>query len=364
MILDTILPGDCKEVLKTFPDAYFDCCVCSPPYFSQRDYSTACWVGGDSECNHQRSNKQVAATKNEHLSADGLYKDICSKCGAKRVDKQIGLEPTPKLYVDNLVRIFDEVQRVLKPTGTCWVVIGDTFAGGGRGSGYGGKQDSNKGCANMPRSRVPLGMKPKELMEIPWMFAFALRKAGWLVRQEVVWNKPNVLPEAVKDRCVKSHESIFLLTKKGHYYFDYESILEPCVTPKDAKAGHTFGSLKGKADTVAKAHAADLGHKWEYSPSRRKRSVWTCTTVAYKGAHFAAYPPELIRPCIKAGCPKGGIVLDPFGGSGVTGMVAKQEGCHYVLIELNPDYITMAEKRIADGINPQANPKKKKVLSL
>lgn len=258
----------------------------------------------------------------EQTITAGYYKQICPKCGAVRVDKQIGLEETPEQYIERLVAVFHEVKRVLKDEGTLWVNIGDSYAGSGKGAAQYPEnaqkylQKTNKGSVGQSAicsvNGVGGGIKPKDLIGIPWMIAFALRADGWCLRQDIIWHKPNPMPESVTDRCTKAHEYIFLLSKQPKYYFDHEAMLE-------------------EADASGK---------------RNKRDVWTVTTKPIKEAHFATFPMDLITPCVLAGSRTGGNVLDCFCGSGTTGVVALTNGRNFIGIELNPEYIKIAEDRI------------------
>ena len=267
---DLILFGDCLQTLKQFDDKA-RMCVTSPPYYGLRNY-------GDEE-------------------------------------NQIGLEESPEEYIQNLVEVFREVRNVLTEDGTLWLNMGDSYYNYRPGKGQGlvkqtvsnSKQDLPNKCAR--RGNKLKGYKEKDLIGIPWMLAFALRADGWYLRQDIIWNKPNPMPESVRDRCTKSHEYIFLLSKKQNYYFDVDAIKEP---------------------------------------TRRKRSVWNVQTKPYRGSHFAVYPPELIEPCILAGSEEGDIVLDPFMGSGTTAMVAKSLGRHYMGCELHEDYGNLIQKRIGE----------------
>lgn len=283
---------------------------------------------------------------------------------------EIGLEETPEQYISKLVDVFREVKRALRADGTLWVNIGDSYAGGGRGSGYSDKQDSNKGSVGMPRSIVPNQRKPKDLIGIPWMLAFALRADGWYLRQDIIWAKSNPMPESVTDRCTKSHEYIFLFSKSQKYYYDHEAIKEPVTasTTKrmsqdidsqnglDRVPGKINGNMKavlprygGKkyTETPDAFNRTKSGNAYDYRPYRNKRDVWTVTTKPYKGAHFATFPQDLIKPCILAGCPENGIVLDPFMGSGTTAVTAQELRRNFIGIELNADYIEMANQRIS-----------------
>lgn len=240
---------------------------------------------------------------------------------------QIGLERSPEAYIAELVRVFREVRRVLRDDGTCWINIGETYC------------DASKG-----------GVKKKDMFGIPWMLAFALRSDGWYLRSEVIWEKTNCLPESIKDRPTRSHESIFLLTKSMRYYYDGASIREPIQK--------TTITRQRRPQTGPKATAVDprisrmrsqchLSEEELVARGRNKRTVWRTATSQYRGAHFATYPPQLIEPCVLAGCPEGGLVLDPFNGSGTTGEVAIKHGRRYIGIELNPEYLALARERLA-----------------
>ena len=297
-----IINGDCRDVLKTLPSQSVHCCVTSPPYFGLRDYGH---------------------------------------------NGQMGLEPTPEEFVFELVSVLREVRRVLRDDGTLWLNIGDSYAGGGKGpAGNLGKKHNERHMEHTKASGfVPHGCKPKDLIGIPWMVAFALRADGWYLRQDIIWHKPNPMPESVTDRCTKAHEYIFLLSKSERYYFDHEVIKEDGVIPAGTKGA------KGSADRQKQKGVNARPPEYKiYDGKRNKRSVWTVTTKPFKGAHFATFPPDLIEPCILAGCPEGGTVLDPFGGSGTTGLVADLHKRNALLIELNPDYIEIANKRVVVAI--------------
>lgn len=311
--LNKIYNMDCLEGLKLLDDNSIDCCVTSPPYWGLRDYG---------------------------------------------VEKQLGLEDTPEEYVENMVKVFREVKRVLKEDGTLWLNLGDSYAGGGNNRGnnspMSNKQASNKGatgqCSSHAKNiRKIEGIKRKELIGIPWMVAFALRADGWYLRQDIIWHKPNPMPESVKDRCTKAHEYIFLLAKSAQYYYDNKAIRE---TAKNANKTISLGEKsfsKRQAKGVG-VEPSGNGKSDNYTVKeyRNKRSVWTVATKPFKGAHFAVFPPALIEPCILAGCREGGIVLDPFMGSGTTGLVAKQQNKNYIGFEMNSDYCDIANKRIND----------------
>lgn len=365
MDINKIYEGNCLEVLKTFPDNSINCCITSPPYFGLRDYGTGVWVGGDSTCDHVADPNatkvfgNVEFNKNcparEQTKTKGYYKTVCPKCGAIREDYQIGLEETPEDYIDRLLAVFMEVYRVLTVDGTCWINIGDSYVGSGsRGCNYDDFNHSqiwlqtvSKGTMhneNIPKFNTNGVYKNKDLIGVPWMLAFALRDSGWYLRQDIIWSKPNPMPESVIDRCTKSHEYVFLLTKSPRYYFDYNAIMEISKTGvSDSRFGNGRIEYDGKR-TIDGAQGQQsfvvVGEK------RRKRSVWNVVPSHYKEAHFATFPEELIYPMILAGCPKDGVVLDPFMGSGTTAVVAKQNHRNYIGVELNKEYIKMAQNRI------------------
>lgn len=343
--INEIVHGNCLEVLKTLPDNSVDCCVTSPPYFGLRDYGT---------------------------------------------DEQIGLEETPELFIEKLTTVFDEVKRILKDEGTLWLNLGDSYAG----SGKGGNNDMWTGRpADYGKTKQRFtGLKSKDLIGIPWMTAFALRSSGWYLRQDIIWHKPNPMPESVTDRCTKSHEYIFLLSKSKKYYYDIDAIRTPVKdstvqrmmqqideqkgservpgktngtmkavgpgrnpAPQDNRGGNQ-GSVNGiKAYSHRGAGDKKLtGHSGNFDSDgnligdgmANKKSVWTVTTKPFSEAHFATFPQDLIVDCIKAGCPEGGIVLDPFMGAGTTAVVARKINRNFIGIELNEEYIKIANKRL------------------
>ena len=367
MDINTIHLGDCMEVLRTLPDGSVDCCVTSPPYYALRDYGTAEWVGGDMECEHvylpegDKDLKYPLRTKVGH--AIRYNRNVCPKCGARRVDRQIGLEETPEIFVSKLTEIFEEVRRVLKPEGTLWLNIGDTYNGyKGNASNDNFESDYAK-HRNQPARESGHGLedkslKSKDLIGIPWMLAFSLRAAGWYLRQDIIWYKPNPMPESITDRCTKAHEYIFLMSKEARYYFDMESFREPAVgfSPENPglKKGNTPTFRGGNAYTGKNSfHNSSVkernshGNVENISGLRNRRSVWTVAPFKSPYAHFATFPERLIQPCILAGCPEGGVVLDPFMGTGTTAVVAKKLGRNYIGIELNPEYRDIANARIA-----------------
>ncbi len=331
-----ILQGDWIEQLRTLPDELVQCCVTSPPYWGLRDYGVA---------------------------------------------GQLGLEKTPEEYVAKMVEGFREVRRVLREDGVLWLNLGDSYASGGRGGGMDGedgeKQRSNQGALLGPK-KAPPGLKPKDLVGIPWLVAFALRADGWYLRSDIIWHKPNPMPESVTDRPTKSHEYIFLMSKSAKYHYDHEAIKDPTSPDliKQIEDGYNGNATKDYAAGLAQDPSATKGRiidgyrkridkqrghsrrhdgfndRWDGLSKaeqamcgRNKQSVWTVATQRYAESHFATFPEDLIKPCILAGCPVGGTVLDPFGGSGTTGQVALELGRKAILIELNPEYVELIERR-------------------
>jgi DNA modification methylase len=317
----TILTGDCRAILKTLPEKSVHCCVTSPPYFGLRDYG---------------------------------------------VDGQLGLERTPDDYVQRLVRVFRRVRRVLREDGTLWVVLGDSYAANRT---YQVTDTKWRDVGNTKASVVPDGLKPKDLIGIPWRVAFALQADGWYLRSDIIWHKPNPMPESVTDRPTKAHEYLFLFAKSQRYYYNGDAVKEPLLygnhrrtvfdntpptppgqSPHTGLRKYRAGNLsRDPADGATGRRPADhrgQNTMWEDDGTgRNRRTVWTVSTKPYRGAHFACFPPALIRPCVLAGCPPSGTVLDPFAGSGTTGQVAKQARRHSILIELNPKYIKLIRAR-------------------
>jgi DNA modification methylase len=341
--------GDCREIMKRWIDegVKIQTCITSPPYFGLRDYGTATWEGGDVNCDHKEylgghGEASKLQTKNKGTQQYN-YRDICKKCGAKRIDNQIGLEQTPKEYIENMVDVFNHVKELLSDDGTLWVNIGDSYSSGGRTSTT---NQSLRGNTEYGVTRPPViqGIKPKDLIGIPWMLAFALREAGWYLRQDIIWHKPNPMPESVTDRCTKSHEYIFLLSKSPQYYFDHVAIKEQGVTPAGTKGAK--GSVERQNQFGVNARPPEYKI---YDGMRNKRDVWSVNVRPYKGAHFATYPTAPIEPCIKAGSRINDIVFDPFMGSGTTAQVAKQLGRQYLGCELNKEYEKLQQERIGNG---------------
>ena len=309
--INEIICGDALEVLKTFPDESIDCCITSPPYWGLRDYG---------------------------------------------VESQLGLEKTPEEYVAKLVGIFQEIKRVLKKEGTLWLNLGDSYASTGTErydkKNYGGLPGKQVDTRLQGRGRIGKHsiVKPKDLVGIPWRVAFALQADGWYLRQDIIWAKPNPMPESVTDRCTKSHEYIFLLSKNQKYYFDNEAIMEDTAEPYSEKRAKRPATSHGKEPTPSGSSNNLTYNKIRPNSKRNKRSVWTIATKPYKEAHFATFPKDLIIPMVKAGCPKGRLVLDPFMGSGTTAYVARSLGRNFIGIELSSAYISLAKKRLAQQV--------------
>jgi DNA modification methylase len=435
-----ILLGDCRTILPNLPDESVHCVVTSPPYWGLRDYGTAKWEGGDPQCDHvkgrpgsDRADGIVQMVSHRNRDGAGAFNGDC-KCGARRIDSQIGLEPTPEAYVATMVEVFREVRRVLRSDGTVWLNLGDSYAGyhGNKNSEIptsamnGWTNGTNENLRTSSANRN--GLKQKDLIGIPWRVAFALQADGWWLRQDIIWSKPNPMPESVTDRCTKAHEYIFLLSKSARYFYDAEAIKEPSIygDPRSPTAAYPCkndfregarpiresvkrGGFDGKTNELEGREAFRA-----ITDFRNKRSVWEVATAPFSEAHFATFPPALIEPCIKAGtsekgcCAKCGAswarevekinrggsrvdpalrmvsgasrnsfggqkewdaykpaqtlgwspscscnadaapctVLDPFGGAGTTGLLADRLGRNAILIELNPEYSTMAQRRL------------------
>lgn len=305
-----IINADALEALRTLPDACCSTCITSPPYFGLRNYET---------------------------------------------DGQIGLEETPDEYTEKLVGIFREVRRVLKDDGTLWLNIGDSYA---TRSGPQPPTNTRNQCGHTAK-KVPTGYKYKDLIGIPWLLAFALRADGWYLRADIIWQKPNAMPESCKDRPTRAHEYIFLLSKSERYYYDAEAIKEPAAgfpgsqnpnarrrgNAKTFRGGNAYTHDRVKANSTA-VERESHGLATNETGKRNRRSVWAIATRPYKGAHFATFPEELVRPCILAGSRPGDTILDPFAGSGTTGEVAMQEGRNFIGIEINPNYCEMIRQRL------------------
>jgi len=350
MKTNTILQGDALEKLKELPEESINCVMTSPPYWALRDYGTANWVGGDESCDHKApvvhgKNADVTYTKK---GVTCFYKDICKKCGAKRVDKQLGLEPTFDEYINKLCNIFDEVKRVLRKDGTCWVNIGDTYYTKS-GSGFEGdlisKDNVGKGIKKANKLRGQGLLPSKCLTMIPMRFAIEMVNRGWILRNVIIWHKPNCMPSSVKDRFTVDFEYIFFFVKNKKYWFEtqYEPLQESSI--KKGEYGWNGKEVEGIGRNQPQA-TEKMGERWSPKKGRNKRAVWRICPKPFKEAHFAVYPEELCETPIKAGCPKDGTVLDPFFGAGTTGLVALKQNKQFIGIELNPEYIEIAKARI------------------
>lgn len=293
----TLMSGDCREVMKSLPDASVNCCVTSPPYWGLRNYG---------------------------------HPD------------QIGQEATPGEYVGALVQVFAEVRRLLQNDGTLWLVIGDSYSGSGKGGNPGSsphvKQRTNAGSLTV-RGVKRDGAKPKDMIGIPWRVALAMQADGWYLRADIIWAKPNPMPESVRDRPTRAHEYVFLMSKAKSYHYDASAVAEPC----QPEAWHNSDFRRERNREIHPT--TGNGERNARGATRNKRDVWTVPTMPYKDAHFATFPPDLIKPCILAGCPAGGLVLDPFAGAGTTGKVALELGRRSVLIELNEAYLKLSDER-------------------
>jgi len=297
-----IIQGNNLDSLKNLPSQSINTCVTSPPYYGLRDYGTGTWIGGNENCPHKRTTKiskdtatgHKGMSEQGHVVGDAIYKSVCPDCGAVREDQQLGLEDSPEEFVNNLVKLFQEIKRVLRDDGTVWLNLGDTYCGtGNKGSHTDPKHKEGRNAQGVAINHKLDGFKSKDLIGIPWRVAFALQQDGWYLRQDIIWHKPNPMPESVRDRCTKSHEYIFLLSKNNKYYYDYEAIKEE-ATYKGVKRGgstnryeqNNFGGDNKKYDT------------------KNKRSVWSVNVKPFKSAHFAVFPMDLIEPCVLAGCPE------------------------------------------------------------
>lgn len=297
-----ILVGDVLNRISDISDQSVQCVVTSPPYWGLRDYGN---------------------------------------------DQQIGLEQNPQDYIDAMVQVFNQVKRVLADDGVLWINIGDSYSGSGKGpAGNLGKTHNERHLENKTGGIVPEGMKPKDLVGIPWMLAFALRADGWYLRQDIIWAKPNPMPESVTDRCTKSHEYLFMLTKSAKYYFDNDAIKEPSAnlgTTKIRFGGNKYG------DSDDSKHDTKSGNEYTDTGFRNKRDVWTVPTKPFRGAHFAVMPEALVQPCVLASSKVGDTVFDPFSGSGTVGVVANRLGRHYIGCELNEEYAKLSRERLEDA---------------
>lgn len=360
----TLHTGDATEVLATFPAGSVDCVVTSPPYWGLRDYGTAVWTGGDPSCPHPAGGNARPA----HL---GAGPGTCPGCGAVRTDRQYGLEATAAGYVEHLRGVFAELARVLAPSGTVWLNLGDSYS-----SNSDGYDTTAPGKPNQPnrRPRKPVGFK--NLVGMPWRVAFALQDDGWILRNAIVWHKPNGMPESVTDRMTCTYELVFLLVRSRRYWLDLDPVRVPLARPDALGGGVVIGGAKGRhagvgatarrrgrtvygakytdtptvnaAFTTAPGPAMRPGRPHDRAHPRGKNpgDVWSIPTRPLRAAHFAAFPIDLPLRCIAAGCPPGGVVLDPFSGAATTGLAARQLGRRYHGIDLNPAFHSLALDRL------------------
>lgn len=356
----TLFHGDCLDVLRGLPSGSVHMCATSPPFYGLRDYGTGSWEGGDPDCDHSPEQPEPIAydngqgesytTNNQNWNKKGrtYAGNQCPKCGARRVDQQIGLEETPDQWVERLVAVFREVRRVLRDDGVLFVEIGDSYCANDAGKGRPNEGHvpnawqhrdvdiRTKGGAALTPMKHPT--KPKDLLGQPWLLAFALRADGWWLRSEIIWARPNPMPESVTDRPTKAHSTVFLLSKQPRYFYDADAIREPAKRAGDIPMGAHDRAKDGYTKP-------GWGHG-EVPSHANARSVWTLPTEPTPFAHFATWPQALVRRMILAGSPQGGTVLDPFAGSATTCLVARNTGRRSIGIELNEQYLHIAAKRL------------------
>ena len=351
--------GNCISVLKDLAESSIDCCITSPPYWGLRDYGTAQWRGGDPLCDHiQFLNKHGGERADRNQEGyKKQYKSICRKCGATKFDLQIGLEENLDDYLLNLRIVFAEVFRVLKKDGTLWLNLGDSYAGSSMTGGFMGF--GYKQMRKHEHSTLRSGLRDKDLIGIPWMVAFTLKELGFYLRQDIIWHKPNPMPESVKDRCTKAHEYIFLMTKRPNYYFDQTAMFEKAAydgrTDTLSKGSAKYSETEKYSPSNKQTFAGTVHDRWsnvnEFGVRmRNRRSVWTVPTNGYAGAHFATFPIDLINPMVMT-TRKSAVILDPFFGSGTTGIAAIRNGRKYLGIELSREYCDLAASRIDNELN-------------
>jgi site-specific DNA-methyltransferase (cytosine-N4-specific) len=364
----TLWQGDVLDVLPTLPAESVNCVVTSPPYYGLRDYGTGTWEGGGADCAHAKplGDSPLNANFNERWGNSSgqrkqetaktqQFRDVCGLCGARRVDQQIGLEASPAEYVETMRAVFAEVRRVLRPDGVLWLNLGDSYYSGRGNPGEGDvdtKQPARRGWIRTLDKPGQDWAKPKDLLGIPWRVAFALQDDGWTLRNDVIWAKPNAMPESVTDRLSTRHEHVFLFSKSRRYWFDLDPIREAAATAD--RAGPRRSYAPGSASSMREGEHQPMRGPFAGLPlneaGRNPGDVWTIATQPYPGAHFATFPPELARRCIAAGCPPDGAVLDPFTGSGTTLMVARRLLRKSVGIELNSAYCELIVDRIGQPI--------------
>ncbi len=376
----TLYTGDATTTLAGLPEDSVDCVVTSPPYWGLRDYGTGQWVDGDPNCQHRRAD------------GDGGAARRCRRCGARREDDQHGLEPTPQDYVDRLRGVFAQLHRVLVDTGTVWLNLGDSYAAGPppgrtrdpmRTSTLSGRAAAATLRESVRRAGVARtqSLPRKNLVGMPWRVAFALQADGWILRNAIVWHKPNAMPESVRDRLSNRYEMLFLLTKQQRYFFDLDAIREPLARPaaldENIVIGGSRKGTRGGIDGTARRRGRTVYGKYRHAEpfagrhpgaamqptgaqhtaghprGKNPGDVWPITTRPLREAHFAAFPIDIPLRCIAAGCPDGGRVLDPFSGAATTGMAARQLGRSYVGIDLNPEFHDIGLRRLGLAADDQ-----------
>ena len=404
-----IMVGDCRDLLRKLPADSVDCIVTSPPYYGLRDYGTGAWQGGDPDCDHAAPawtedagdlpRQGEGAVEANAAKARRRNGGSCRKCGAERVDLQVGLERSPQDYIDDLVAIFAEAKRVLKPTGTVWINLGDSYASRPNGSigesqleGSLAPHAENRRAHALRKTSLPMGLKHKDLMMMPARVALALQADGWWLRSKITWVKPNPMPESVTDRPTSATEDIYLLTRSERYYYDADAVREPFaestiarlsqdlegqragakdVENRNRDPGKTLRNLKNR---VIRGDGTQRHENWKQQQEkirerisvdgqepcpqledrppqtmgRNMRNAWTMGLRPYKGAHFATFPVDLPEKCILAGCPSDGTVLDVFGGHATTALVAHRLQRHCISMELNPDHARAGYERVVD----------------
>lgn len=362
-----ILQGDSLTVLKTLPSESVDCIITSPPYWALRDYKTEGIIWDAEDCEHEHD-FQIVETKRPNVSGGSNPKllsrkgkenfqeyvdyhdrktisNICQKCNAWK--GQLGQEPTIDLYINHLIQIFDQCKRVLKKTGTCWVVLGDTYSNNSSFREGRGRAGFNKESTRILKHAAKGQINEKSLCLIPERFALKMIENKWILRSKIIWFKPNCMPSSAKDRFTVDYENVYFFTKSQKYYFKTQ--YEPSLNPDDdiRRINAQRQQLYDVKYTNERGYDRKIEKEWiPNGKGRIKRCVWKINTKPFPGSHFAVMPEQLVKQCLNAGCPVGGVTLDPFMGSGTVGLVALKNAINFVGIELNPEYITMAEKRL------------------
>jgi len=376
--VNKVICGDCLEVMKQIPDECIDMAITSPPYWGLRDYGIEQIFGGDKDCKHEwrcvAKDRKKGIQKgliglrgpndkpSQYYCKESKIKgsDICSKCGAWK--GQLGLEPTPEMYIEHMTQIFHELKRILKKTGTFWLNMGDTYSSGSgsTNNGFNERWGNSPGRRKQenPKPKIQASLPLKCLCMIPERIAWSLIQDGWTLRNKIIWYKPNGMPSSVKDRFTNKWEYIFMFSKSRKYYFDLDAVKEPFAISTYEKIKYAFNPYKGDIQGVVKYTGQEKyaeNMKSGNLSGKNPGDVWSIATQPFPEAHFAVYPEKLLEKPIKAGCPQNGIVLDPFFGSGTTGLVAVKLGRNFIGIELNPEYIKIAKKRLAQEVLPFKN---------